>query len=282
MGGLARRVGYVKSLEKLVGNQVPVLQLDAGHMLTDELSAVGIMDDPRVKNEWMLRAYWEQDLAAANVSPRDVPFLSEVMTKKDHAAQVKKFPLLDRFVSANVVPADGDHVGFKPYLVREVRGGRVGSTPIRIGILGVSEIPRRPLPKGSAYTITDPVDAVRKYMPELRKKVDLVVVLAYTDRETARRIGIEAPGIDMILAARQYPVYNQVDEAGDAVAAFVANETRYLGEIRLYRKDGAKAGPIERYVHRNVPLDDVVPDDPAARDAVLAAKKAFSRTPPLK
>jgi 2',3'-cyclic-nucleotide 2'-phosphodiesterase (5'-nucleotidase family) len=282
MGGLARRVGYVKALGKLVNNQVPVLQLDAGHMLTDELNAVGIMDDPRVKNEWMLRAYWEQDLAAANVSPRDVPYLSELMTKKDHAASVKKFPLLERFVSANVLPAGPDHVAFEPYLIREVRGGRVGSAPIRVAVLGVSEIPRRPMAKGAAYTIADPVEAARKYVPELRKKADLVVVLAYTDRETARRIGAEAPGIDMILTARQYPVYNQVDEAGDAVVAFVANETRYLGEIRLYRKDGAKAGPIERYVHRNVPLDDVVPDDPTARDAVLAAKKAFTRTPSLK
>jgi len=38
MGGLARRVGYEKALHKQVNGEVPVLQLDAGHMFSDALA----------------------------------------------------------------------------------------------------------------------------------------------------------------------------------------------------------------------------------------------------
>lgn len=280
MGGLARRVGYEKALSKHVGGEVPVLHLDAGHMFTDQLQSTGIMDDPRVKNEWMLRAYDAFGVAAANVSSRDLPYLSEVMAVDVHKANVKKFPMLSRLVSANVAPANGTVAPFEPYRIAEVSGGRVGAKPIRVGILGVTAKPKGAPAAGSPYTIADPVEAARKYVPELRAKCDLLVILAYTDRETANRIGNETKEVDLVLAAHQFPIQNGVDEAGDAVVAYIANETRWIGEIRLYREEGAKEGPIASYFHRNVPLDRQIPDDPAAAKMVTEAREKFSRAAP--
>lgn len=255
-----------------------VLSLDAGHSLTDQLDARGIMDDPRVKNEWVLRAFDTFGVAAANVSPRDVPYLAEMMAKEAHKANLERFPMLGRYVSANVAPASPAVVAFAPYRVVEVRSQRLGAKPIRVGVLGLSAPPRKNAPALPGYTISDPVEAARKYLPELRAKCDLLVVLAYTDRETARRIGSETSGIDLVLAAHQFPLYATVDEAGDAVVAYVANETKWLGEIRLYTDEKDK-GQVTNYLHRNVPLDAVVPDDPAARDVVAQARAKFTRMP---
>ena len=36
MGGLARRVSYEKALDKQLNRQVPILELDAGHMFADD------------------------------------------------------------------------------------------------------------------------------------------------------------------------------------------------------------------------------------------------------
>ena len=280
MGGLARRVGYENALSKQVNGEVPVLQLDAGNMFSDDFNVKGASEDPRAKDEWMLRAYEQFQLTAANVSPRDLPYLGQMMTKDAYKANLKNFPMLGRMVSANAIPASKDVMPFKPFVVEEVRGKRIGAKPLRIGILGLTE---KPLVAGAptgGYTISDPLEAAKKLVPELRKKCDLVVVLAYVDRETAKRIGIEAPGIDLVLAAHQFPLYNAVDEAGDAVVAYVASQTKWLGEIRLYRSGDSKAAAITNYVHRDVPLDTVIPDDPVAAKTVADARAQFQKGPP--
>jgi 2',3'-cyclic-nucleotide 2'-phosphodiesterase (5'-nucleotidase family) len=278
MGGLARRVGYEKALQKQVNGEVAVLQLDAGHMFADELNYKGIMDDVREKNAWVLRAYDAFHVAAANVSPRDLPYLGEMMATGAHAANVKKYPMLDRIVSANAVPSSPAVAAFKPYVIQEVRAKRVGAKPLRVGVLGLTEVPRAGAPTGG-YAVSDPVEAAKKYLPELRQKVDLVVVLAYVDRDLAKRIGMEAPGIDLILAAHGFPLYNTVDEAGDAVVAMVTSQTKWLGEVRLYRGTDPKAPAITNYLHRDVPLDGMIPDDPDAAKVVAEARAAFSRAP---
>ena len=279
MGGLARRVGYEKALTKQVNGEVPVLQLDAGHMFTDELKYQGMMDDARVKNAWMLRAYDAFRVAAANVSPRDLPYLGEMMAASAHDANLKQYPMLGRMVSANAVPASPAVAAFKPYVVEEVHGKRLGARPLKVAVLGLTEVPR-PGSATGGYTVTDPVEAAARYVPELRKKVDLVVVLAYTDRDLAKRIGMEVPGIDLIITAHGFPLYNTVDEAGDAVVAMVSSQTKWLGEIRLYRAPDSKTMAITNYVHRDVPLDSMIPDDPGAAKVVVDARAAFSKAPP--
>ena len=46
MGGLARRVGYENALSKQVNGEVPVLQLDAGHMFSDDFNVKGSTEEP--------------------------------------------------------------------------------------------------------------------------------------------------------------------------------------------------------------------------------------------
>jgi 2',3'-cyclic-nucleotide 2'-phosphodiesterase (5'-nucleotidase family) len=271
MGGLARRVSYENALLKQVNGEVPVLQLDAGHMFSDDLARKGVSEDVRAKDEYILRAYERFRVAAANVSPRDLPYLTEMMSKGVHAENLKRFPMLGRIVSANAVPTSPDVLPFKPYVVEEVRGKRLGSKPLKVAVLGVTEKPA--VPPNGGYAISDPVEAVKRLVPELRKKNDLVVVLAYVDRDTAKRIGLEAPGIDLIIAAHQFPLYNAVDEAGDAVVAMVSSQTKWLGEIRLYRSSDPKSGAISNYLHRDVPLDSSIPDDPEAAKVVAEARE---------
>ncbi|HQR37577.1 MAG TPA: hypothetical protein PLF26_04165 [Blastocatellia bacterium] len=279
MGGLARRVGYEKALLKQVDGQVAVLQVDCGHIFSDDQAGKTSAEDVRVKNEWVLRAYEQFKLQAANVSQRDLPFLATMMTKADYAANLKQFPMLDRMVSANVVPASDAVVAFKPYVIVDVRSKRAGAKPVRVGILGVSDQQAEKKPV-AGYNITDPVEAARKVVPELRKKCDLVIVLAYTDRDLAKKIGLDTTGVDLILAAHQFPLYNTVEEAGDAVVAYVANQTKWIGEMRLYKSSDSKDMAITNYLHRDVPLDSIVPDDPDAIKVVQQARAAFMKMTP--
>ena len=122
---------------------------------------------------------------------------------------------------------------------------------------------------------------MKRVVPELRKKCDLVGVLAYVDRESAKRIGLEPPASTSILAAHQFPLYNAVSEAGNAVVAMVASQTKWLGEIRLYASTDSKKPGISNYLHRDVPLDQVLPDDPEAKKLVESARAAFGKKKPV-
>lgn len=281
MGGLARRVGYATALKAATAGEVPLLQADAGHAFSDLLTPQGMAADVRTKNDYVLRGLDSIDVAAINVSHRDLPYLSTMLATNGYEARLKAFPALGRLVSANVEPVDPKTTkALQPYVVREVRGKRIGTKPLRVGFLGLTEVAGTEV-EGlnrkavGGYRITDPVEAAKKYVPILRKSVDLIVVLGYVGQDTAKRIGTEAPGIDTIVAARQYGLFNSVDEAGDAVVGYVTNQTKWLSEFRFYQDE--KTHKVANYLHRDVPLDTVIPDDPDAHKLVEAARDAFTK-----
>jgi 2',3'-cyclic-nucleotide 2'-phosphodiesterase (5'-nucleotidase family) len=261
--------------------EIAVLQLDAGHMFSDQVTQSGFSDQTRTRNEWILRGFELLDPGALNVSHRDVGYLATLMADTAHAAASKRFPVLDRFVSANVVPIDTAVRPFAPFVVREVASKRIGERPLRIGIIGLTEIPSslggpRAKVDIGGYTLVDPFAAAAKLVPQLRERVDLVVILAYLDRESAKRLGASVPGIDLILAARAAPSVGRVDEAGDAIVAFASHETKSLTEMRLYKSEGAKAGTVAGFIQRSVPLDSIITDDPAAFRLAAEARAAIA------
>jgi hypothetical protein len=281
LGGLARRVGYANELNKLTSGQVPIVQVDAGHFFSDETGDKGMTTDTRIKNNWMLRGFDTLGIAAANVSYRDVPYLATVMESAGFEQRRKDFPAIDALVSTNVAPADASRKPFKPYIIREVSGARIGPKPLRVAILGLSAVPTTAkLVKGrwlfEGFAFAEPVEAAAKLVPELRSNCDLLIVLAYVDRPTAQRLGTTVPGIDAIIAANQFGVFNTVDEAGDAVVAYASNQTKFLGELRLYRDEKAAGTAISNYIHRNIPLDDALPDDPVALKLTYDARAEFT------
>jgi hypothetical protein len=261
---------------------VPILQVDAGHLFSDDLSPTGFADDVRLKNEWVLRGYDALGAVAANVSFRDLPFAASLMKEAGYGERAKEFPIIERLVAANITPTDKSVRPFKPYVIREIQGKRLGAKPLRIGILGLTHLPQvaaggRERRTVGGFTISDPFAMAARYVPELRAKCDLVVVLAYMDQAETGRLGALAPGIDVIITANQYGPLRPASEAGDAVVVYATNQTKYLGELRLYRKEGAPEAGVANYLHRDVPLDEAVPDDPAALKITVAAREAFTR-----
>jgi 2',3'-cyclic-nucleotide 2'-phosphodiesterase (5'-nucleotidase family) len=276
MGGFAWRTGYAAELAKATKGEVPLVEVDAGRAFADDLTPAGMADDVRIKNEWMLRSFAALDVAAVNVAHSDLVYLAPMMASKGYGARERHYPALARLVSANVVPKTAAARRFRPYLVRTVSGGRLGGRRVRVGLVGVTEpapaaLADRLAVASASYTIGDPVEAVRRAMPELRAKCDLVVVLAYVDRATAQRIG--ALGPDVVVAAHQFPLFNKTDAAGDATVAYVSTQTKWLSELRLAR---ASAGRLSVVAHRDVPLDAATPSDPDAAALVGSARAEFT------
>jgi len=181
MGGLARRVSYIKAFKTRSNAEVPTLCVDAGNLFTDDRFAAGqLPSEAGIKNRWMVKGYGDYRHDAANLSYADLPYLGELLQKDGYDQRVADLPFIKKLVSANVVPLNDSLITPPPYVIREItlKRGSPGHT-IRVGIVGFTEPkPVAPNAKESVYgsfRIDDPFQAARRVLPELKSRTDFII-----------------------------------------------------------------------------------------------------------
>jgi Cytochrome c554 and c-prime len=279
MGGLARRVSYIRAFKQRSNSEVPTLLVDAGNLFGDDrFSANELPAEVMTKNKWVVKEYGDFHHDAANISYLDLPYLAELLKKDGFDKRAEEYPFIGRLVSANIHPMDEQHRDPLPYVIREVTliRGAPGKT-LRIGVVGFSE-PKPIGPNGTetvyaGFRIDDPFEAAKKVLPELKRKTDLIVALAYMDQGSAQRLATENPEIDTIIGARQTSTMDEPQHFNRATITYSYNQTKYLGELRVYIKSD---GNPENQLNRYVALDSVIPDDPSALEVVTAAHTEFT------
>ena len=163
MGGLSRR--YVKVQELRDEGKNP-LMLDAGDLF---FSTPNIKDDNRKAEAFRAGAILEGlnqiGFDAINIGKYELlnglSFLKNMTTK-----------INTPFLSANLRNKETNELLFKPYLILE-------KTDVTFGIIGVtSQAPDT----SNIYFIDNYIEAGMKYIDELKNQVDIIIVLANTDR----------------------------------------------------------------------------------------------------
>jgi hypothetical protein len=279
MGGLARRVSYIKAFKHRSNLEVPTLFVDAGNLFTDERFSGGqLPSEVMTKNKWVVKAYGDFRHDAANISYIDLPYMSELLNKEGYDDRVKQYPFINRLISANILPVDDSRIAPAPYVVREINlNRRLPGKKLRVGIIGFTDQkPTGPNQKESTlagFVINDPFEAARRLLPELKQKADFIVALAYMPLDMAQRLASENPEIDTVVGARQQNSQEPAQHFNRATITYAYNQTKYLGELRVYLNgDGA----VENQITRFIGLDSLIPDDPAAVEAVTAAHNEFT------
>jgi 2',3'-cyclic-nucleotide 2'-phosphodiesterase (5'-nucleotidase family) len=279
MGGLARRVSYIKAFKHRSNLEVPTLFLDAGNLFSDDrFTANQLPGEVMTKNKWVVKGYGDFNQDVANISYSDLPYLTELLKKDGYEQRVQELPFIERLVSANIQPVDDQHKAPVPYIIREItlKRGVPGKT-LKIGVVGFTEA--KPLmgaetqPVYAGYRVEDPFEAAKKILPELKQKVDLIVALAYMPQDKAQLLATENAEIDTIIGARQINSMDAAQHFNRATLTYAYNQTKFLGELRMYvRSDGS----IENQVNRYVALDSNLPDDPDALEVVTNAHTEFT------
>ena len=272
MGGLARRVSYTQSFRKLFPT-TPVLELNAGYYLND----VGITNTPPLKdietqNLYAMHGYSQFPFDAANITFHDLPYLSRYLTKDQQKTAMAEFPGLKTMISANLTPETGaqSHSPVVPYVIREIKSPRVPKRKIKVGIVGLSE----PAPAAQfGYVWRDPDKAAREVLPELRKKVNLLIVLAYMPVDKAKLLATNCQEADVVISAFGQPYQSPLETVGNVSFVTSFSETKFLGELRIKFDTAGKPTFVNRYVA----LDSFVPDDAQAASVVAEAKTAIEK-----
>lgn len=276
-GGLARRMSYVTAFKDKYKDNIPALHVDVGHVFSDEIDAQqpeALRADALVMNDWMLKGFSQFRLDAINITYRDLLYSTKVMAKDKYETSSKESPMLTDLISANALPnPQQDKVSAaKPYVIREVKGQRLGSKAFKVAFIGVTEA--GPTDK-TGYTIQNPIEMLKKVYPEARAKADLVVVLAYTPLEVTKELIKQVPDIDVVIAGNATVAPPPPQREGKTIIVYATNQTKSLGELRLYL-DGS--GHIADYLNRYIVLDALIPDQTEAAKMNLEAKAAIDST----
>lgn len=181
-------------------------------------------------------------------------FGQEVLKKRMAAA---RFPVL----GANV---EGFQDGLKPYVIKKIKG-------LKVAIIGVvtPDTPQATHPRNvQGLKFLPPAVAVEKYLPQLRKEADLVIVLSHIGYQADRELAARVPGIGVIVGGHSHTklleptVINQtiiVQAWEHAKALGVLDLTLADGKIKTWsgrlemikpvlgREDQAVAGLVQRY-----------------------------------
>ena len=181
LGGAAALAGRIDQLRS--DESIPLLLLSAGDMiqgnnwanLTQGRSVIELMNLMRFD--------------AMTIGNHEMDFGQEVLKKRIGEAH---FPML----AANV---DG-MPGLKPYVV-------LNAGKIRVAVIGVvtedTPIASNPL-NMTGLTFTSPKSAVQRYLPELRREAEIVIVLSHIGHQNDLRLAGEVSGIDVIVGGHSH------------------------------------------------------------------------------
>jgi hypothetical protein len=189
-----------------------------------------------------------------------------------------KFP----FVSGNLVWQDTGEPVVQPFVISKVtlRPG-AKNKDARIAFLGLSAANPAFLKTGPGerrIVTSDPVAAAAKYVPQMRPKADLIVVLSSLDLEAARNLARKVKDIDLIIGGSG-PIQTRTDDfpedsqIGRAHLQYIGDQGKNLGEVRLTFGDKRALGTVVRNV---IGLTRDWPDEPALAELMEQTKVAVN------
>jgi 5'-nucleotidase / UDP-sugar diphosphatase len=126
----------------------------------------------------------------------------------------------------------------KPYVIKNLRG-------VRVAIIGVvtPETPVATHPRNvTGLTFSTPESAVRKYLPELKRRADIIIVLSHCGFQADRALAAKVPGIDVIVGGHSHTKMLQPELVGQTIIVQAWEHAKALGVLNLKIKDGKVIG----------------------------------------
>ncbi len=254
-GGLSRRAGFTDSLRKVHPN---VLLVDAGGWFPD---AQGERDDA----PFMAEAMRDLGIAAAALGDRELMFgRSFLLAALERApVPVTCANLWDR------TPGQPRRTLAKSSLL--VKAGRQ-----KVGFFGLIAPNAALGPSADSLETSDPVEAAKKAVADLRKQgANVIVLLSSLGRIETEDLVVAVPGIDVAIAGRNVPLLQRSRVIDHTTVVFGGEQGQYVGVTEL----GLDAkGKIVSRTSGAWMLGPEVADQPA----MLAKVTAFEDQPSVK
>jgi len=256
-GGFAALATAVRLIRWERGEE-NVLLVDGGDTFSDDLLGNLTRGEAVIR---LMNSLGYQLMALGN---HDYDYGSERTRELD---QIANFPMR----AANVVevktgrPFLGD-----PTMVFEAAGIRVGFLTLTYHNTGHTGNPKN----YAGLEFKDGIDTVRQYLPGLRERADLVVVLSHLGSAMDRVLAREVPELDIIIGAHSHDrIANE--RIGEITLVQAVSDNSVMGEI-VVSLDGAQITNIKSRLH-TLWLEEFPEDQEIARQ-VQALRAPYKST----
>jgi hypothetical protein len=221
LGGLARRA---TSIDELRRTRKGIILVDTGDLLysrppTPSPNAQKMFE---LKGDLYMKTYNLMGYDAFTPGELDFSFgVAPVIQMSKQA----NFP----FLAANLLDSKSKKLVFKPYIIKEIQG-------VKVGLLGLISN-RHPLAgppeeKGKFY-LADPIETAQKIVPRLRKKCQVIAALAHMEADELQMLAQSAPDIFFILSGHN-PTYQMGATRAHNSQIFNAGvRGEHLGEVEF-------------------------------------------------
>jgi 2',3'-cyclic-nucleotide 2'-phosphodiesterase (5'-nucleotidase family) len=183
-GGLARRATIIGKLRKESSD--PVLLIDAGDIFN--------------RGPWQALSQGKLEVQAYNKMGYDLCCVGNNDLKglpgiESQALLIKlmgesKFPWL----CANLTVGDSGQAveGVRPYVVKKISG-------VNVGFLGLTSGRSNGYPQIKGWTVGDPLEAAKRWVPIARKECDILILVTHSGYAFDRQLVGGVPGIDAVI-----------------------------------------------------------------------------------
>lgn len=234
----------------------PTLQVEIGNFMQR------IGHDRTVKNKWLWMGMQKIGLDIINIAADDVAeLLSLGVVLKENGY----------FVSANLISEKSGNPLVSPYIIKEISLPKEGRY-FRIGFIGFSSPDGFLEEKSADYFWEDPLISAKKWLPELNRKSDFVIVLACMPSEDAIQLAIDNSNVDIFLNGFKYQSSMPKIKINHSTIIYAEDEAKSLGELSFSLNESSQV----KVQLLNYRLTKKVKDDPEMEAFMLKAKAEIS------
>jgi 2',3'-cyclic-nucleotide 2'-phosphodiesterase (5'-nucleotidase family) len=238
-GGMSQKSTVLAGWRKTLPG--PLVLLDAGNCTGFGYGA------PHV--QIMLKAMDACGYAAANVGDNEAAFGAAVLLSAAKGRQVK-------WISANLLDGSGKRI-FPASMVIEAQGVKVGV----VGILDPEAVGEG-FQMAQGLRLADPVQSASSEISRLRKKCDVIVLLACAPPERMEALAKALPQVDLVAGGSRHP---QIARPAVVGRTLMFQPGRYeVARVRMTAQKGRfapskwDAYPIMRTVARDVKVEAMI------------------------
>jgi 2',3'-cyclic-nucleotide 2'-phosphodiesterase (5'-nucleotidase family) len=258
--------GGLAEIAAIIRENNPDLILDAGDLFT------GTYVDDQFEGQPTIQAMNAIGYTAGTIGNHEFDYGQTVLAARLRDAQ---FPLLSANLETSIP-------GMRPFTVKTVKG-------IRFGIIGLTtqELRTSTHPRNlDGIRVLEVVDTLKRFLPEIRRQTDFIIVTAHLTDEEERRVAGAFPEIRLIVGGHNHSALGPI-HINQTLVAKTGNAGRNVGRVdlefagtRLSRIDARLIPVVLREPDRNIaallePFQSAV--TPRLREVLGEATAALTR-----
>ncbi|OQA13938.1 MAG: Trifunctional nucleotide phosphoesterase protein YfkN precursor [bacterium ADurb.Bin363] len=177
---------------------------------------------------------------------REFHYIRSIMYRRREEAS---FP----FLSANLLDLTGrTEKIISPFLIKEIKD-------LKVAILGLTV---QILPPGSFwekifnFKFLDPLATAEKYVPELRKQADLLIILSHLGKDMDIILAGRVPGIDLIIGGHSHTPLDKPLEINKTLIVQAGCLAKSFGTIKLNMQQSDKGYFLESFNFKIITINE--------------------------